>query len=136
MSNRASRVLIVDDEPQIVRALRSGLRASGYEVLSAFAWASESGYAKASDIRFGSIHSRPLEPFRQAGSPKLDVDFNQDFSLEEDANQDAFGEGTRVAHPTFGKGKVTAKRGDIVTIRFDDGQTKTFALSIAPLTML
>ena len=35
MSNRASRVLVVDDEPQIVRALRSGLRASGYEVLSA-----------------------------------------------------------------------------------------------------
>jgi two-component system KDP operon response regulator KdpE len=36
MSNRVNRVLVVDDEPQIVRALRSGLRASGYEVLSAF----------------------------------------------------------------------------------------------------
>jgi two-component system KDP operon response regulator KdpE len=36
MSNRSHRVLVVDDEPQIVRALRSGLRASGYEVLSAF----------------------------------------------------------------------------------------------------
>ena len=31
-----NRVLIVDDEPQIVRALRSGLRAGGYEVVSAF----------------------------------------------------------------------------------------------------
>ncbi|MBI5876443.1 MAG: response regulator transcription factor [Chloroflexi bacterium] len=35
MSSRALKVLIVDDEPQIVRALRAGLRAGGYEVVSA-----------------------------------------------------------------------------------------------------
>ncbi len=35
MSNRQTRVLVVDDEPQIVRALRTGLKARGYEVLSA-----------------------------------------------------------------------------------------------------
>jgi two-component system KDP operon response regulator KdpE len=35
MTNRPVRILVVDDEPQIVRALRAGLRARGYEVLSA-----------------------------------------------------------------------------------------------------
>ncbi len=30
-----TRILVVDDEPQIVRTLRAGLRAGGYEVLSA-----------------------------------------------------------------------------------------------------
>jgi two-component system KDP operon response regulator KdpE len=31
----AARVLVVDDEPQILRALRTGLRARGYDVLTA-----------------------------------------------------------------------------------------------------
>ncbi|MBI1802206.1 MAG: response regulator transcription factor, partial [Chloroflexi bacterium] len=35
MASRSIRVLIVDDEPQIVRTLRAGLRAGGYSVLSA-----------------------------------------------------------------------------------------------------
>lgn len=35
MSFAGKRVLVVDDEPQIVRTLRAGLHASGYEVLSA-----------------------------------------------------------------------------------------------------
>src|SRR5437762_4630529 len=35
MTNRKTRILVVDDEPQIVRALRTGLRARGYDVLSA-----------------------------------------------------------------------------------------------------
>jgi len=30
-----TRVLVVDDEPQILRALRTSLRAAGYEVASA-----------------------------------------------------------------------------------------------------
>ncbi len=126
-ANARSRFL--DDLPDGVTERRSD------ELLSAFAWASESGHVKAGQVRFGSGGGR-LEPFRQAGAPKIDMEFNQDFPTDDDVNQDAFGEGTRVSHPTFGKGSVTGKRGDIVTIRFDDGQTKTFALSIAPLTML
>lgn len=35
MTNHPIRILVVDDEPQIVRALRTGLKARGYEVLSA-----------------------------------------------------------------------------------------------------
>jgi two-component system KDP operon response regulator KdpE len=35
MSSQATRILVVDDEPQIVRTLRTGLRTRGYEVLSA-----------------------------------------------------------------------------------------------------
>ena len=35
MTSQPTRVLVVDDEPQIVRTLRTGLRTRGYEVLSA-----------------------------------------------------------------------------------------------------
>jgi two-component system KDP operon response regulator KdpE len=35
MASPKTRILVVDDEPQIVRALRTGLRARGYDVLSA-----------------------------------------------------------------------------------------------------
>ncbi len=124
-ANAPSRFL--DDLPDGVTERRSD------ELLSAFAWASESGRMKAGQVHFGA---GKLEPFRQAGAPKIDVEFNQDFETDDDTNQDAFAEGTRVSHPTFGKGHVTSKRGDIVTIKFDNGQSKTFALSIAPLTMI
>ena len=51
-------------------------------------------------------------------------------------HQDAFGQGTRIRHPSFGEGKIVAKRGDIVTIQFDSGKRKDFALSIAPLQII
>ncbi len=35
MTQHPTRILVVDDEPQIVRALSTGLRARGYDVLSA-----------------------------------------------------------------------------------------------------
>jgi two-component system KDP operon response regulator KdpE len=35
MASHPTRILVVDDEPQIVRALRTGLKARGYDVLSA-----------------------------------------------------------------------------------------------------
>ena len=35
MTHHPTRILVVDDEPQIVRALRTGLKARGYDVLSA-----------------------------------------------------------------------------------------------------
>jgi hypothetical protein len=41
-----------------------------------------------------------------------------------------------VEHPTFGKGTVMTKRGDIAEIKFDSGHKKTFALSIAPLKVI
>jgi DNA helicase-2/ATP-dependent DNA helicase PcrA len=96
------------------------------DVLSAFAWAGQSGVQK---VRAKGT----LMPFRQGGN---DDGFNQD------SNDDAMQEGgeidvqSRVEHPVFGKGTVASKRGDVVDIRFDNGQKKTFALSIAPLKLL
>jgi DNA helicase-2/ATP-dependent DNA helicase PcrA len=112
--NAPSRFL--DDLPEGVTERRSD------ELLSAFAWASESGTRKAG--------ASSLEPFRQ----QTYNEFNQEGEyVDTDNNQDAFGEGTKVEHPSFGRGTVLAKRGDIVTVQFQNGQKKSFALSIAPL---
>ena len=78
MSNRTSRVLIVDDEPQIVRALRSGLRASGYEVLSAFdgEGALTSIIKDAPDVMIldlGLPDSAGLETFKRASTAMPDT---------------------------------------------------------------
>jgi len=119
-ANAPSRFL--DDLPEAVTERRSD------ELLSAFAWATESGKAKAF-----SSGSR-VQPYRQNTS-SIDVEFNQDIAFD-DASQetsDDLGEGTRVEHPSFGRGSILTRRGDVVTIQFDNGQKKTFALSIAPL---
>ena len=125
-ANPPSRFL--DDLPPALTERRSD------ELLSAFAWASESGRIKAGSL--GGPHKK-LEPFRQQDAP-TGADFNQDTTFDGDRNQDApsFGEGTRVRHPTFGAGTVLSRRGDIVTIQFDAGSQKSFALSIAPLSIL
>lgn len=120
-SNAPSRFL--DDLPDEVTERRSD------DVLSAFAWASKKG-----EQGLGT----GVQPFRQKNDD-LNVEFNQDidFSRDDDFNQDAeLTEGSRIEHPTFGKGTVTMMRGDIVDIRFDNGQKKTLALSIAPLKLL
>ncbi len=128
-SNAPSRFL--DDIPAHLTERRSD------ELLSAFAWASESGRIKAGGYGSGGPRAK-LQPFRQSDSPGVDVEFNQDTPFDGDMNQDGsdFGEGTRVAHPSFGAGTITGRRGDIATIKFDSGQTKSFALSIAPLKAL
>jgi DNA helicase-2/ATP-dependent DNA helicase PcrA len=97
------------------------------ELLSAFAWASESGARKA----FSG--GGKLQPYRQHAAS----DFNQDTGGD-DASQeeDPFVHGARVQHPSFGPGTIMDRRGDVVTIDFDNGPRKTFALSIAPLTAL
>ncbi|MDD4628161.1 MAG: UvrD-helicase domain-containing protein [Candidatus Peribacteraceae bacterium] len=117
-SNAPSRFL--DDLPDAVTERRSD------SVLSAFAWASESGEQKAAK-------GGKLEPYRQ--EEHLNVEFNQDTGLE-DGTQETMTEGTRVEHPTFGQGEVTAVRGGVVEIQFDSGQKKIFAISIAPLKIL
>jgi DNA helicase-2/ATP-dependent DNA helicase PcrA len=97
------------------------------EILSAFAWAGGIGQSK---VRTGK-----LEPFRQT-HPDVSIEFNQDLG-EDTVNQDAeIDEGTRIEHPSFGKGTVLSRRGDVVEIKFDNGQKKTFALSIAPLKVI
>ena len=58
-----SRVLVVDDEPQIVRALTINLRARGYEV-----WAARNG---AEALRLASAHS-PEVVLLDLGLPDLD----------------------------------------------------------------
>lgn len=118
-SNAPSRFL--DDLPPEVVERRSD------EVLSAFAWASASGANKARS-------QGKLEPFRQNSGNDFfqeagDDDFNQD-------SERSIEEGARVHHPSFGEGIVLQKRGDVVTVRFGGGVQKTFALSIAPLTLL
>lgn len=120
-SNAPSR--FIDDLPSEVTERRSD------ELLSAFAWATESGRVKVNEGAKGRI-----EPYRQ----HMNAEFNQDLNFAEDANQDQPGldKGTRVRHPSFGEGTILTRRGDVVTIQFDGGQKKTFALSIAPLQML
>lgn len=113
-SNAPSRFL--DDLPDHVIERRSD------DVLSAFAWASGNAERK---MRGGK-----LEPFRQEEND-LEIEFNQDVSVGADPDV-----GTRVEHPVFGTGTITQKRGDVVEITFDGGPKKTFALSIAPITLL
>ena len=109
-SNAPSRFL--EDLPEAVTERRSD------DVLSAFAWASKTP--------------------SQKPSGDLNIEFNQDMGLDNnDMNQDIeVAPGTRVTHPTFGDGTVMSLRGDIVDIRFDSGQSKTLAMSIAPLKLL
>lgn len=118
-SGAPSRFL--DDIPDAVIERRSD------EILSAFAWAGGSGQAKARTGR--------LEPFRQQHAD-VNIEFNQDVDLEEENQEVEIETGSRVRHPTFGDGIVLSKRGDVVDIRFDSGQKKTFALSIAPIKPL
>lgn len=122
-ANTPSR--FIDDLPDALVERRSD------ELLSAFAWATESGRMKAATI--DPKRGWKVEPYRQV---EVDVEFNQDTTFDGDANQDAFGEGSRVRHPAFGDGKIVSRRGDIVTILFDSGKRKDFALSIAPLEMI
>ncbi len=107
-------------------------------MLSAFAWAGSSGSERA-QMPEQRMRGGKLEPFRQVDTPRkqdVSIEFNQDISFDE-ANQDGeIDTGTRVQHPVFGKGTVTAKRGDIVEVVFEGGPKKTFALSIAPLKVI
>lgn len=125
-SNAPSR--FIDDLPPEVTERRSD------ELLSAFAWATESGRIKVTESESAR---KKIEPYRQHQG--VSAEFNQDLNFSDDANQDsaeegsAMREGSRVRHPAFGEGTVTSKRGDVVTIQFDRGPKKTFALSIAPL---
>ena len=96
------------------------------DVLSAFAWAGQSGVQK---VRAKGT----LMPFRQGGN---DDGFNQDSGDDSAQEGGEIDVQSRVEHPVFGKGTVASKRGDVVDIRFDNGQKKTFALSIAPLKLL
>jgi len=94
---------------------------------AAFAWATESGVKRAT--------TQHVEPFRQHS---VEVDFNQDLPQTDDVNQDGptLEKGTRVRHKAFGDGTVVARRGDVVTIQFDNGKKKDIALNIAPLQVI
>jgi DNA helicase-2/ATP-dependent DNA helicase PcrA len=134
-NNAPSRFL--DDLPEEVIERRSD------ELLSAFAWATESGRMKAQvalRARAGRIEPAPIseiEPYRQH-QKDVHVEFNQDIAFDgtESQDQDTFPKGTRIEHPTFGKGTVLGQRGGIVDVLFDDGKKKSFALSIAPLRVI
>ncbi len=115
-SNPPSRFL--DDLPEEHVERRSD------DVLSAFAWATGNAEER---LRGGT-----LEPFRQENAD-VEIEFNQDVDFGPEGDPDV---GTRVEHPVFGKGTILTKRGDVVDIRFDNGQKKTFALSIAPLKII
>lgn len=78
-----------------------------------------------------------VEPYRQ--HQDLTVEFNQDALARDDFNQDSgddLAEGSRIRHPVFGEGTVTGRRGDVVDVKFDSGEKKRFALSIAPLEVV
>lgn len=114
-SNAPSRFL--DDLPEQFVQRRSE------DILSAFVWS----IGGAPSARRGGR----LTP----ANPALHMEFNQDLGDSEES-QETIDEGTRVSHPTFGQGTVLSRRGDVVEIAFDGGPKKTFALSIAPLTVL
>ncbi len=118
-ANAPSRFL--DDLPEDVIERRSD------DMLSVFAWVSEKGRQKAVKGEVEEIKNRQ----------HLNVEFNQDVGADElDVNQDIghdLEEDMRIEHPVFGTGVITKKRGDIVDVRFDNGERKSFALSIAPL---
>ena len=124
-ANAPSR--FIDDLPSASVERRSD------ELLSAFAWATESGRVKVTE---GENAKSSIAPFRQHSG--ISAEFNQDISFGDDTNQDhpELEAGARVRHPAFGEGTVMSRRGDVVTINFDKGQKKTFALSIAPLQVL
>lgn len=135
-SGNPSRFL--DDLPDHILERRSD------DVLSAFAWAGSSGMEQSRTSSFGSFAGSSfaaprggarLEPFRQQ---EVSIEFNQDIGFDDSGSQEQkeLDVGARVEHPTFGKGTVMTKRGDIAEIRFDSGQKKTFALSIAPLKVI
>jgi hypothetical protein len=128
-SGNPSRFL--DDLPDHVLERRSD------DILSAFAWAGAEGSERAR-VPEQRMRGGRLEPFRQVELPRQDVsiEFNQDVSFDDASQDKEIEQGSRVEHPTFGKGTVTTKRGDVVEIRFDGGQKKTFALSIAPLKVI
>lgn len=88
------------------------------DVLSAFAWASQRAAEKIRSTESG-WEATPWSSAADEEVSQLDVD-----------------EGARVRHPSFGDGIVTARRGDVVDITFDNGAKKTFAMSIAPLKVL
>lgn len=118
-NNAPSRFL--DDLPDDVIERRSD------DLLSAFSWSAAEGEEKARSS------GTAVEPYRQHAD--VSVEFNQDGGADE-ASQDPFEKGVRIAHPVFGEGIITARRGDVVEVKFDSGQKKSFALSIAPLKVL
>ena len=63
------RVLVVDDEPQILRALRTTLRGAGYEVETA-ATAEEALAAAAAAARGGDPRPRAAGRQRHGGLPR------------------------------------------------------------------
>jgi DNA helicase-2/ATP-dependent DNA helicase PcrA len=97
-------------------------------VLSAFAWASEAALTRPS-------RTSQVSPYLQRD---VHIEFNQDAgrSHDSDSQVTSLELGSRVRHPKFGDGAIVAKRGDVVEIRFDSGEKKTLALSIAPLQPL
>ncbi len=117
-TNAKSRFL--DDIPADVCERRSD------DVLSAFAWASERAVTNPS--RTG----RKLDPFVQQ---EVNMEFNQDLGNDEDS-QVNIDVGSRIAHDAFGTGTVMKRRGDVIDVRFDDGRTKTLALSVAKVRAL
>lgn len=60
-------------------------------------------------------------------------DVNQDWL---DHVEEEISEGTKIEHRTLGTGTVMHRSGDIVEVRFDNGQTKRLALGIAPIKII
>lgn len=131
MQNPPSRFL--DDLPESCIERRSD------SVLSAFAWATQSAEKMLQGD--GLLQEKPssvrrttgtIEPYRQE---EVQLEFNQDIATD-DGQAKPLQRGARVEHPAFGAGTVLNKRGDVVEVRFDSGQQKRLALSIAPLRLL
>ncbi len=100
------------------------LQVAAERVTSRYGWLDTHGSLKRS-----THHSQRLSPFSaQSG---VDSDMNQDTDSYDNVQID-----TVVYHPSFGQGRITERRGDTVDIAFESGTKKTFALSIAPLTLI
>lgn len=98
------------------------------DVSSSYAWLGQSAHRRPSQHRTQTRVSLAVD---QRGQQAFDDDMNQDQPAYENIQADV-----RVYHPSFGEGRVTARRGETVDIAFESGTKKSFSLSIAPLSVV
>lgn len=98
------------------------------EELSVFTFKRSDQQSDFSVELFPKPEEKPIKPHpkRAAASARPKASTAQVKDLSKD-----YIPGTRVAHKTFGRGKLVSRAGDIVTIAFDSGEDKRFSISTA-----
>ncbi len=95
------------------------------EISSKYGWLTSSAPEK--------IWWKPAKPTNEFSQEPASDDMNQDWL---DHVEEEIDEGTKIEHRTLGAGTVQSKSGDIIEVRFENGQTKRLALGIAPIKII